>query len=702
MRPLSFLAGLAALALSFTPPVFARENHALLIGASSYPNLDERYWLVGPANDVDLVRTFLTLNETVPFDPENITVLADGVAGGNDPTLANIRAEMAALAARLQPDDFVYLHFSGHGTQAPAFDQASELDGLDELFLPTDIGLWSDTVGTVENALVDDEIGAMIARLRSTGATVWAVFDSCHSGTVTRAASATDDVRLRKLAPRALGVPDDALDDAMARGLTRSVNPREQDDAPVELAEFDTSTPGDFIAFYAAQSNETTPEKRLPRGKPGRRSQGVFTYTVFETLATSPGISYRQLGQEVLRKYATERRAQSTPMFVGDLDQPVFGYGEVESVFQWPIEISEDGTLSVPAGRLHRLEQGERVAILASPAEALADALTYAQVDQVDTFKAKLALVLDGSAPKLTHADLPKGAYARRLNEAVSFAMTIAMPDPTKGDAAVLKEALDYAKQIDLLPHRISFVPPSDPADLRLTVQPDTGNIVVSKDSDFMAASDLARSPKITVSGKSVDQLALDLADTFTQIAKVQNLLKLGSGVSNTSLDVTVSLQSRVNGQPELTALPPVPIPRLIPGDEVHIIVNNREVGPVDLNVLYVGSDYSITHMFSGRLQPGDTLKQGLLRITDDSFGRDRMIMFLTPAETHTAVEDFGFLAQAELPALRSTQSSSFGQVLEDAGFRATLRAAVPLGDPQDVEKRPSMLQFGFDTRPLN
>ena len=85
------------------------------------------------------------------------------------------------------PDDFVYLHFSGHGSQAPALNDETELDGLDELFLPVDIGPWNDTVGAVENALLDDEIGEMIGAIRAKGATVWAVFDSCHSGTATRA-----------------------------------------------------------------------------------------------------------------------------------------------------------------------------------------------------------------------------------------------------------------------------------------------------------------------------------------------------------------------------------------------------------------------------------------------------------------------------------------------------------------------------------
>jgi hypothetical protein len=179
---------LLASALCLTAlPALARDNHALLIGVNTYTNLEERWWLKGPSNDVQLVADYLTTNAPVPFAPENVTVLTNGDAGGTDPTLGAIRQAFADLTATVEPGDFVYLHFSGHGTQAPAQDAASELDGLDELFLPSDIGKWSDKVGVVENALVDDEIGQMIDGLRAKGADVWVVFDSCHSGTATRA-----------------------------------------------------------------------------------------------------------------------------------------------------------------------------------------------------------------------------------------------------------------------------------------------------------------------------------------------------------------------------------------------------------------------------------------------------------------------------------------------------------------------------------
>jgi hypothetical protein len=697
MRVQGFLAS-AVLAIGLAVPAWARENYAILIGASQYPNLDERYWLTGPGNDVDLVRTFLTTNATVPFASDHVTVLADAVEGGTAPTLAAIRAAMADLAARLHPDDFVYLHFSGHGSQSPARDPDSELDGLDELFLPVDIGPWNDSIGEVENALVDDEIGQMIAALRASGATVWAVFDSCHSGTVTRAApTGDDDVRLRKLDGAALGIPDERMEAVTSRALPGG---QSQGESAADTGD----TTGGFVAFYAAQTNETTPEKRLPRGAPDRRSQGVFTYTLFQALATRPGITYRQLGQEILRQYAVANLARSTPMFEGDLDQPVFAAGTGRATPQWPALI-EGGAVRVGAGRLHGLEQGMRLALLASPADADDAALGYFEVDHADTFGADLVAVADDGKPALTADTIPAGAWLRRQSAALDFGLTVALPEAGSVAAGRLEAALAAAQVLDLIGPRIRFVAAGAEADLRLAVLPDSPRpeaLWVLPATGILTDTGFAVEPSIGTGDKTPEELAEVLGDTLGRIARVQNLLRLGSAYGGDDVDVEIELQTRSPAQPRLTDLQTLPVPRLIPDDEVHVLARNNEDVPVDLNVLYIGSDYSITHMFAGRLQPGDRLKQGLLRITDEAFGRDRVVMILSPAERHSAIEDLGFLQQDEMPATRGTGASGFAAALADAGFGATTRAAAPLGSGGSNGPGPAIVMFDLDTRPAD
>ena len=149
------------------------------------------------------MRDYLTTDAPVPFAPDNVTVLADGVEGAQPATLAAIRSAFADLTDKAQPGDFIYLHFSGHGTQAPATE------------IPTaSWTVWTNcscrsisASGTTASAQSRTRwsmtrSARMIDALRAKGADVWVVFDSCHSGTATRAVDAgDDDVRTRSCRP---------------------------------------------------------------------------------------------------------------------------------------------------------------------------------------------------------------------------------------------------------------------------------------------------------------------------------------------------------------------------------------------------------------------------------------------------------------------------------------------------------------------
>lgn len=681
---------LLASALCLTAlPVLARDNHALLIGVNTYTNLEERWWLKGPSNDVQLVADYLTTNAPVPFLPENVTVLTNGDAGGTDPTLGAIRQAFADLTATVEPGDFVYLHFSGHGTQAPAQDAASELDGLDELFLPSDIGKWSNSVGVVENALVDDEIGTLIDGLRAKGANVWAVFDSCHSGTVTRSLDGADEeVRTRQLSPEVLGLDPEAMEDVVSRSIG--------EDPRATEAPFDEgSGEGSFVAFFAAQTNEVTPEKNLPKGKPGRKPQGVFTYTLMETLAEYPGATYAQIGAEVLRRYSVKNLAKSTPLFEGDLDQVVFaGEGGVR-VSQWQAEVTDAG-LTIPAGSLHGLSEGAVLAVMGSAADADDAALGYVELTSVDTFVATgTAVEQDG---KTLPADLPKGVTLRKLDEVLDFTLTVALPAEGTAPADALLAAL--ADLTDAAGPRLNFVKSSDEADLRLAVLPDSPRpdaIWVLPSTGL--AEDLGSTPSVSTADKDGAELAATLADTLTTMARAQNLLKLGAAVGAGDLDVTVELQTRTPEDRTLKPLPFAPVPTLLPEDEVHVLARNNTSGPVDVNVLYIGADWSISHWFSGRLQPGDELKKGLFKISDTVLGQERMLVVVTPAKPQSPVEDLSYLAQDALDATRSIGGSAFGDALTEAGFGETTRGAMALSDDsQDAGPAPAILQLELRT----
>ncbi|MEO5614033.1 MAG: caspase family protein [Cypionkella sp.] len=675
-------AGIMGIGLALmAAPGFARENYALLIGAAEYKNLDPKYWLKGPANDVRLVQTYLTMQSPVKFTPQDVIVLADGVEGAQAPTLAAIRAAVADLTARVQPGDFVYLHFSGHGSQSPALNPETELDGLDETFMPSDIGPWDDAVGHVQNALVDDEIGAMIDGLRAKGADVWAVFDSCHSGTVTRGVE-EDDVRLRELPPEALGIPAELME-VSTRALPAAEAPFDEKSKPGM---------GSFVAFFAAQTNEVTPEKNLPKGKPGRVPQGVFTYTLFEVLAQNPGASYGQIGQEVLRSYATKRLATTTPLFEGDLNRVAFSGVAQARVSQWT-GVVEGTAFSIPAGSLHGLAEGAVLAVMGSATDEDAAALGFVTLTSVETFSAK-GKALAGNKP--LPAELPKGFLLRKIGSDVDFTLTVSLPKVEQSPVVTALYAAMEALKAASGP-RLVYVAAGEEADLRLAViknSPRPDAIWVLPATGLVA--DFATTPSVATADKDAAELGEVLADTLTKMARAINLQKLGAAVGSGSLNVDVELLTGKDKN-SLKAAKAAEVPRLVPDDQVHILARNNMDQPIDINVLYIAADYAISHWFSGRLQPGDVLKKGLFKIGADVLGDERMIVVMTPALPQSPVEDLSFLAQDALDTTRSLGGSTLSAALSEAGFGQTTRSATALED-DTAGPAPGMIELELRT----
>ncbi len=667
-----FVVGLAALIAGIAVDcAVARTNHAIVVGVSAYPELGEDLWLVGPRYDAEMVAAYLTTQAPIAFDDSNVTVLADGVDGAGDPTSVNIRAAFADLARVAEPGDFVYLHFSGHGTQAPALVPDSEQDGLDELFLPSDVTGWDMQTGTVPNALVDDEIGAMIGALLEGGVNVWAVFDSCHSGTVTRGATLGDEEdreRSRRLDPSALGVPAAAMHDA-GRVTTRGA-PTAIDETVIDLQAGDE---GRFVYFYAAQTNETTPEMPLPANDPDRVPHGLFTFTVLQTLAQNPGLTYRQLGQEVLRRYSTAYRVQPTPLFEGALDLPVFAtdQGEGGRVEQWPVR-SERGTYSIGAGRVHGLQRDDELVLLPTAVASQDDAIASVRLTRVTDFQSEFE-VADGG-----FVFIEPGSYVRLTGADVAFTLKAALPDPDtvpEADRAAIDDIMASLTEFQQSGLRLELVEPGARADMALDVAGGAVWLVAA------GATRVPDGPNRTVSVRYADRERAEtvalLADSLARIARVSNLLKVGEAFSmnDVALDITFYREAADTG--ERTPIAPPDVPQMKPDDAIFLEATNNTRGPLDLNILYVGSTYAIDWMYNWRINPGETLRDGVLYIASGSYGRERMLSIVTEATPQSALADFSWLTQPALPAERSTRGGTgFVGALQEAGFGTTTRAA--------------------------
>lgn len=165
---------------------------ALCIGVNNYPGTQMD--LHGCINDAEDWSTELAARGFA------VTKLIDAKA-----TKAAMSKAFKALIGGASKGDVVVITFSGHGTYVPDLN-GDELDGLDEGLCPYDLQ-------TGGGALLDDEIHAIFAS-RAAGVRVVLISDSCHSGTVTRAAAPdpdADDVPRPRFMPMGNWLPPEKL-----------------------------------------------------------------------------------------------------------------------------------------------------------------------------------------------------------------------------------------------------------------------------------------------------------------------------------------------------------------------------------------------------------------------------------------------------------------------------------------------------------
>jgi len=98
-------------------------------------------------------------------------------------TRSNVIGEMTKAAASLQADDIFMLSYSGHGGQVPDMNNEEE-DYQDETWCLYD------------GQLIDDEIYRLLGKFAQ-GVRILVFSDSCHSGTITKAAFYQGTVAVR-------------------------------------------------------------------------------------------------------------------------------------------------------------------------------------------------------------------------------------------------------------------------------------------------------------------------------------------------------------------------------------------------------------------------------------------------------------------------------------------------------------------------
>lgn len=658
-----------ALALA-AAPVAAQQRHALLVGVSSYPTQQNRD-LFGPKNDVQLMRRVLAERG---FPPQNVTMLADGVPGAGDPTRGAIVSAFESLAAKAGKGDFVFLLFAGHGSQQPARDlgpRNPEPDGLDETFLPRDIGRWESSKQTVENAIVDDEFDAMITAIRNRGAFVWAVFDSCHSGTVTRGVD-DPEVRYRELKPGDLGIPRAALERARAEAKKAVPATRGAPGPSGALGKTGDAAPGagGFVAFYAVQSSELEKEQRLPAGDPDRRSHGRLTFTLAQVLAMNGGITYRQAGQQLLQMYAASNYYDTTPLFEGagqSLDARVFDDQPGPRIMQWSLS-RNGGTLKIDAGAIHQIGEGAVFAVLPDATSPDDKALGYAAATKVQVYQAALEPVERAGKPRLDPAQIPAGAFARLVDANLSLGIRIARP-PTQN--AKVKAVLGRLARTSIPGLRATWTAPAEGGDVRLLVRDD--KLWLLPPGGELVLKGPAKTHSIDLAKNSEREIEEKLVESLRALGKVMNLTRLAGRTSSTAVARAVNISLYLRGKP----IDAASVPRFRDGDEIEIQVRNGHTRGVYVSMFAIGSDFGIDELYPrGRNVPIEPSAKPFVLDTvrisaEQTAGQEALFFIVTEAQAAGEPPDFAFLAQKGIERTRGRRADAddLTDALQAIGF---------------------------------
>ncbi len=666
-----------------------RPSYALLVGCSQYYNNPSKS-LEGPANDVVLMRELLETR--FGFAAQDIVTLAEAGEDDAKPTRANLTREFRALVGKVKADrdarvkPRVVIYLSGHGTFQPDSEASAagkdEPDGRDEVFLPADIGQWHPGKRTVENAIVDDELGAWARAIAEQGAHLWVIIDACHSGSALRSGRVAEVARY--VPPDALGIPSDSL-----------VTSNEED---VKRSGWHELSARDYVAFYAAQPDEKAVE-RIPYGSRERKKYGLFTHTLARVLteAKEP-LTYHELLQQVQSKYRTWGREKPHPVVAGDLRENFVLEDGRRRPF-WLL-MNGGGQLRVDAGRLHGVTRGAILAVYPRAGAANGGrSLGYVEVTAATLFSADVvpirfngmsapdaARLVDGCRCELARVDWGKLQVAIGV-DAASAQEAVGSPSDLAGELMrqVAERIRQWTKKGEM-PFRLV----EDWTAAEWVIQWRAGDLWLTPDtavSTVQGTDSLWRPVRI-----ATDDLDSSLRQALAKVARVQNLIRLATSPVWSNVDrrraVDVELriyrvQSERQDEVERDGLLASGA-KVTDGTDVIWQIVNRSMAPVFVDLFYIDSRYGITQLTNTTDVVRANGSSGLYRLTFEiqHGGMEYFLLVATEKVRNMPAPDLSGLTQpaVDLLSVNRVTRAGFGspleRVLNTASSRTTTRSS--------------------------
>ncbi|MBW4670306.1 MAG: caspase family protein [Cyanomargarita calcarea GSE-NOS-MK-12-04C] len=438
---------------------------ALLIGIDEYLHIKN---LSGCINDVEAIRIYLMNQLGVPEN--QIRTLTNEAA-----TRANILQafeEFLIDNSDIQPESQIFFHYSGHGSQMP---NPKEPDGQNETLVP------HDSRGPEVYDIPDKTIGALLDKLaESKGNNITVIFDSCHSGTVTRDPNLA---QTRTVAADNRIPPPDLDVDIVANAPRRGTNAS------------GWATEGITHVLLAGCRDREEANEYLSGDEGNKVMHGALTYFTLQALRQmTPNTTYADIYEQVAVKVNSEYPSQM-PQCEGDRQRVVFGGVRVERDPFITVQKVEGNEVTLGAGLIHGLHKGTELALYPPEVRTRKDLPALLGTVEVTGVSATTAIATIkegasiGSIPVFARGLITKQIYDG-LHQTV--ALEAVSGEENQNGIERLRQAIQHANPDgEPSPYLKVVENPDQVAELRVKAEEGKLNIFNSAGEPLMVAKDI-------------------------------------------------------------------------------------------------------------------------------------------------------------------------------------------------------------------
>jgi hypothetical protein len=450
-----------------------------------------------------------------------------------------------------------------------------------------------------------------------------------------------------------------------------------------------------YVAFFASESHQITPELRLPRKTRNARPQGLLTWAVVEALSRRPA-TWRDLFDGVLALYPPvidelaqrfPTRELPSPVAEGNLDAPLFANSGAPASTRpvWRAQRSGD-SLALKAGLLDGLALQQEVRILATLEDGSMRSApaTIAQIKLGGAWLAVPAALKDvsgGAFWSVTPLSEPAATTLRvRADRPLPAGLSLDYPAAIRAvnDDSSNNSATADVRWTDLGPagQRLELLAPLFGATVSTLVLPDTAALR----RRLQALAQLKWLAQLQAYGKDGQ---LDGFDAALEVWNADKLLR----------SVPVAQAASV-------------LPSLRAGERVRLSVRNTSGRSLDLVIAGIDARGTLQSVYPDELGETNRFKRGTpeqpaVKRFDlpwlDAAGDARLLVMAVPATPYSAPRLFGVAyAQADVSEVRVRG----GQLPAESGERQVFAALLRRSGAMDSSNVNSNNSGGGGARP--